>query len=377
MKLQTGIVAGGNEFAGREQMLERISLYLSMNQSIVLVASRRYGKTSIMKKVVKDNPNYRAIELDLMKVYNKKDLAEKIIAETYKHIGIGNFIEYAKKISMDTFSTITKILEGIGFTIDDAEINLSFKLFEKGDEDALLEHALSLPDRMAQKLNVKFIFAVDELGEIVKLKDHERILDLMRSVFQHTKNVTYMFAGSQYSLMNGIFSDKNSPFFRFAEPIVVPPMKAEEFKGFFEAVFKAFQISLYRDFTKDVVNISGGIPYYIVKIAQIALIETKLSKTMNTHPFGVCRAALMQYRREEAYFDKELEKLKGKKHYISALKAVSKNLDPYKELKGDGVQRQNVRKILVALEDDGLIEQRGKEYTIIDPFLQRYVRKGL
>lgn len=377
MKLQTGITATGDQFTGRAEMLKRISLYIQMNQSIVLIAPRRYGKTSIIKKVISDHPSYKSIEIDLMKVYNKKDLAEKIINETYRHVGIKNFVEYAKKFSVDAMTTITKILHGIGFTIDDVEVSLSLKLFEKGDEDALLEHALSLPDRMAKKLNTKFIFAIDELGEVVQLKDHERILQLMRSVFQHTENVTYIFAGSQYSLMNGIFSDRNSPFFRFAEPIVVPPMKAEEFKGFFEKVFKMLQISLYKDFTSDIVNISGGIPYYIVKIAQITLIETKMSRSMNTYPFGVCRAALMQYQREEAYFNKELEKLRGKKHFISGLKALSKNLDPYKELKGDGVQRQNVRKILVALEDDGLIEQRKKDYIIIDPFLKRYIRKEL
>ena len=37
----------------------------------------------------------------------------------------------------------------------------------------------------------------------------------MRSIFQKHKNVSYIFAGSQESMMSYLFQDKSQPFFRF------------------------------------------------------------------------------------------------------------------------------------------------------------------
>ncbi|HFS85140.1 MAG TPA: ATP-binding protein [Epsilonproteobacteria bacterium] len=377
MELQTGKVATGRGFVGREALLQKVTLYMEMNQSVVLIAPRRFGKTSLIKKLIETNSEYKAIEIDLMKIYNVKNLAEKIVRECYSLIGIYNFSEYLKKFTIESMKTLSSALESVSLSLDDIEISVSLKLFEENDPYALLEHALSLPEKIAQKLGIKVLFAIDELGEVVNLREHQRVLEMMRATFQYSQQVNYIFAGSQYSLMNAIFTDKNSPFFRFAEPVIVPPMREDEFLQFFKEVFKGAEVSLYRQFTKDVVSISGGIPYYITKVVQIVLIDCKINQKLNTYRWSVCKAALIQYQREEVYFNQELSRLRGKKHYFQTLKVLSREGDPYKEMKREGVQRQNVRKILKALEDDGLIEQQGTVYRVIDPFLNRYIRKEL
>lgn len=177
--------------------------------------------------------------------------------------------------------------------------------------------------------------------------------------------------------MNYIFTDRNSPFFRFAEVVHVPTMETEDFKPFFKEVFRVMQISLYDNFTKDIVKISGGIPYYIVKIAQGVLVNMRMKGKMNVFPFSVCRSALEKYRQEEGYFIGELNRVKGKKYHIQLLKALAAGGDPYRELDALGVRKQNVNKILIALMDDGLIMKDGGDYRIIDPFLRRYLAKDL
>lgn len=377
MDFQTGRIVKGDAFTGRTKLLLRVTSYLNMNQSVVLIAPRRYGKSSIIRKVLDNKEDCKSIEIDIMKVYNKKDLAEAIIEETYKLVGINNVLEYMKKTSLTALQVITKVLSGISLTLDDVEIGLTFDLAAGKDDDAFLLHALSLPEKIAEKLNINIIFAIDELGEIKNLKEHEKILALMRSVFQKSEKVNFLFAGSQYSLMNKIFTDQNSPFFRFAEVVNVPTMKAEEFTDFFKHAFKKDQVSLYKTFTEDIVNMAGGIPYYIIKIAQEVLITAKISGKMNTYRIDVCKAALKRYKAEETYFLGELNKIKGKKYYIQLLKALSKNEDPYKEMEKIGVLKQNTNKILRALSDDGIIEQKRKDYEITDPFLKRYIRKEL
>lgn len=376
MPLQSGQIASGESFTGREALLVRIEKYIDMSQSVVLIAPRRYGKSSIIQKVLETKRNYKSIEIDIMKIYNKRDLANTIIQETYKLVGVNNILEYVKKKAIDAFTALSKILESLSFTMSDIGLDVTIKLASEQDDDALLKHALELPQKIAALIGTPIIFAIDELGEIKELKEHDKILALMRSIFQKSSDVRFIFAGSQYSLMNEIFTDKNSPFFRFAEPVNVPVMKAKEFKGFFENAFRKDELSLYESFTEDLVKISGGIPYYIIKIAQETLITAVINRKMNTYPIHVCKAALKQYKKEETYFLGELAKLKGKKHHIQLLKALSRNEDPYKEMESIGVVRQNARKILKSLEDDGIIIQ-ANGYNIIDPFMKRFIRREL
>ncbi len=377
MKLQTGKIVTGEQFIGREEILKKINSYIDMSQSVVLVAPRRYGKSSIMRKVIDTKKGWKSIEIDIMKVYNKRDFADAIIDEAYGLVGIKNVLEYAKKASIATFQFFTTLLNGISLTIEDVELGLTFDLASQKSDDAYLLHALALPDKIAKKLGIHVLFAIDELGEIKELKEHEKILSLMRSEFQTSENITYIFAGSQYSLMNKIFTDKNSPFFRFAELVHVPPMTEVEFKGFLNKVFRSEGASLYRHFVRDIIHISGGIPYYIVKIAQDVLVEAKMKDKINTFPIHVCKAARKRYLSEEGYYLSELSKVKGKKYYIQLLKALSRKEDPYKELESAGAIKQNVSKILNALLDDGLIKREGRSYSIVDPFLARYIRKSL
>jgi AAA+ ATPase superfamily predicted ATPase len=377
MKLQTGKIVMGSDFTGREKLLREINTYLDMGQSVVLIAPRRYGKSSIIQKIIDTRTGSQSIQIDLMKIFNKRDLAEAIIEETYKLVGISNFFEYTKKVTLETFNAISRILKKFEISIEEIGLNLTVELASENDDDALLRHALGLPEKIAEKLGINILFAIDELGEIRNLKGHEKILMLMRSVFQETKRVNFIFAGSQYSLMNHIFTDQNSPFFRFAEVIHVPTMSAEEFKPFFEDIFRKMEISLYPGFAEDIVRISGGIPYYIVKIAQQVLIDTKLKGKMNVFPFAVCRAAYERYRQEEGYFIGELNRVKGKKYHIQLLKILATGNDPYSELEALGVKKQNINKILIALMNDGLILKTEGEYRIIDPFMRRYLAKDL
>ncbi len=377
MELQTGKIVKGDNFTGREQLLQNINTFLDMGQSVVLIAPRRYGKSSIIQKIIDTRTDTGFIQIDLMKIFNKRALAEAIIEESYKLIGISNFFEYTKKATLETFNSLSKILKKFEIGIEEIGLNLTIELSSETDEDALLKHALELPEKIANKIGIKILFAIDELGEIRNLKEHEKILALMRSVFQEAERVNFIFAGSQYSLMNYIFTDRNSPFFRFAEVVHVPTMETEDFKPFFKEVFRVMQISLYDNFTKDIVKISGGIPYYIVKIAQGVLVNMRMKGKMNVFPFSVCRSALEKYRQEEGYFIGELNRVKGKKYHIQLLKALAAGGDPYRELDALGVRKQNVNKILIALMDDGLIMKDGGDYRIIDPFLRRYLAKDL
>ena len=373
---QTGKIAKGSSFLGREKIIKEVQTYIGLNQSVVLIAPRRFGKSSIIKKVIDNNVhNFKIITVDIMEIHSKRIFAEHIISEVYGVLGLYGILGKLKDASLSFFTDLVNHLASLKLSIGDIAIETTGKLLKETDEDKLLAHALALPNIVAGKLNTKFLFVIDEFGEIDKLQSKNELTDTMRSIFQKQENVVFLFAGSQYALMTKIFIEKSSAFHKFAVHIEVPTMKGEDFAKSFKDIFYSKEISLPSNFAKEVEKISQGIPYYIVRIAQEVLINALLKDKMNIHCFSIRLAALVIFKKEQSYFTSELNKFRGKKYDVIALRALSENKNHTEVLAELGVSRQNANAIINSLVMTGIVEKRGKEYIIVDPFMRRYIKK--
>lgn len=85
-------------------------------------------------------------------------------------------------------------------------------LCDVGKDD--INEALNAVEQSAVKKNKKAIVVFYNFDMIYKFG--EDIIKKMRSIFQTHKNTVYIFAGSQASVMNTIFLDKDNAFFYFA-----------------------------------------------------------------------------------------------------------------------------------------------------------------
>lgn len=370
---QTGKIAKGKSFLGRTKILKEIDTYLGFKQSVVLIAPRRFGKSSIINKIIKQNThNFKIISVDIMGIHSKQILAEHIISEVYRVLGISGIINKIKDSSLDFFKILLNHLTSLKLTIDDISIETTGKLLKDADEDKLLSHALELPELIAKKLDVKFLFVMDEFGEINKLQSKNELIDTMRTIFQKQENVVFLFAGSQYALMTKIFTEKSSAFYKFVVSVEVPAMKAKDFEQIFKEIFYSREISIPDNFAKDIEKISLGIPYYMVRLAQQVYVDAVLNQSINTYCFSIRRAAVKIYRKEQSYFASELTKFRGKKYDMRVLKALSENKNHTKILEEQGVSRQNANAIVKSLLLTGVIEKKSK-YNIVDPFMKRYI----
>ena len=372
-------MVSGGEFLGRASILKKLNTLIELDQSAVLIAPRRFGKTSLIEKLIEEKKSrYKIIYIDLMDIYNKRQLAEQIISAVYGLMGIYGIIAKLKDVSMELLRDITNHLAGMKITIDDIEIMATEKLLKEKDEDLLLAYALDLPEKIAARLGFEILFAIDEFGEMKKFPGHGELLGRMRSKFQRFENVRFIFAGSQYSIMTEIFVKENAAFHKFAEVVPVPPMRAEDFDVYFTRLFRSKEIALHDAFAEDVERLSCGIPYYMVRIARQVLINAVLGERMNVHCFSVRRAAVEVYRNERSYVLSEMNKLKGKKYHVVVLKAIAKGQSYYEVLKAEhGVVRQNANKVANALIDEGFVAKSGTTLNIIDPMIERYVKKEI
>lgn len=178
-------------FVNRKTELQKLSDGLKRGRDYVLVAPRRYGKTTLSLKVldiIKQDDNYIIIDIDLMTYSGGsiRSIAECILEKTLNALGMFGKLRRMWHQTNITFNLKVKYQE--------LELEPLFHVYKNADEWTLLEESLQLFEKVAIKTKKRVIVFFDEFGELYALG--ERIIKVFRYVIQRHTNVSYLFLNS-------------------------------------------------------------------------------------------------------------------------------------------------------------------------------------
>ena len=254
-----GKTVSGPAFIDRTGEIEQIVSSLKRGQSVILFSPRRYGKTSLIKKVLHDlnRKGMLTFYIDLYRITTLERFASSFSQSVISSLQSG-----ADKI----FSLIRSIIPSLKPKLTYSEpgmpsIELEMSL-ETLRRQTTLAEMFNLLENYCTKKKVRGCFVFDEFQEI-KSFDAEGLLEReMRSAFQHHQFVSYAFLGSKTHMMHEMFKDKNRPFYNFGTHIELDVIPASEWIPFIEAHFRKTGIPLNHDFYKQLVDLTQGHPYY-------------------------------------------------------------------------------------------------------------------
>ncbi len=83
----------------------------------------------------------------------------------------------------------------------------------------------------------------------------------MRSVFQHHRNVSYIFMGSKTHLMRDIFNNPNRPSYKSGKHFPLGKIKSNELATFASKKFEAAGIKITEHELNKIINITECHPY--------------------------------------------------------------------------------------------------------------------
>lgn len=358
---KTGNPVTGANFIDRKNHLPLFKTYIDQNQSFMIKAPRRFGKTSIIKHLLENKKEYDFVYFDVKRVSNLTSLADNIINAAYKLSSIDNFLYKAKNSLFD----LLKILQN--FKLDDiAEITIKMSQKEKKDELEYFLHSLDVMNSIAIKKDINVKFAFDEFQDILKIASKD-ILDKSRSVMQHHNNITYIFLGSIESIMTKIFEHKASPFFHFATIVSLPPLDVNEL--YIYSINEFSKKNIKCDGLLYLLQYLNGHPDYSLQVLQglyFHCIANDIRELINEDLHNILIDVILN---NKAYIEELMAKAKQKKHSLDVLFSISKS----EKLKLDSKTLYNVHS---SLEDMGLIKKvsLGK-YEINDIFLKIYLQQ--
>ena len=356
-------------FCNRKRELKELQAYAEGKANVVLFSPRRYGKTSLVKRIQKNLSSKGAVALfaDFFGVASVDDvafrLAKAVFAITHKKDPLWKSALRAMK----SFRPVLKPDPSGG-------ISLSVEPSGAGKSGlGLLEETMDSLREFVSNTKSLVHVALDEFQEMVTLKEALQIEGIMRTQIQQ-QQASYFFIGSRRRILLGIFNGRQRPFFQSAINYPLKLLPSEELAKFIAEQFKKNQRKCTLTVAKKLAALTGFHPYYSQKLAFFVY---ELSKTVTEESITLAMERLILS--EKPVFEAILQGLSP--HQRLLLQALAKEATP-KLLASGYIQKHGLGSVggvqhsSKQLEELDLIEKdedTGK-WRLVDPILATWLR---
>jgi AAA+ ATPase superfamily predicted ATPase len=340
---------------------------------VVLIAPRRYGKSSLVIRALErlDNTDVLTAYVDLERTPSKERFAAHLARAI--HGGLLGPGEQALQRATEWFSQL-RVRPRITLTESGKPAFEFVGSAPHIDIDATVEQLLELPETLARERDTRAVIVFDEFQAVLELDPS--LPALMRSVFQRQDHVAHVFLGSRQRLLQQVFAERRQPLYRLARPLTLGPIPADEFAPFLRERFAGARSQINAEATASLLEITAGHPNDTQELAHFTWARAVAERRPATP--ATVRAALGDVvTAESARFVLIWESLSPvQRRVVSAVAAVS----------GRGVYTQAVRdqfqlgdaalvqKALRRLLELELVEATGRgAYQVADVFLRAWL----
>ena len=367
-----GALALDESFTNREDEVRELSRDILNGQDVVVLAPRRYGKTSLVWRVIQEVVKKKVLvaQVNLMTTPTKERLAEKLADTVHENVASALF-RARERLRIFADLRIRPIV-----TIDPDTGTPSFS-FDAGhppqDVDATLERLLELPGQLTAERRRKVALVFDEFQEVVDIDPD--LPKLMRSVFQEQPEVAHVYLGSKRHMMERIFNDENEPFWRSAKQMELGVIDPPDFEDFVTTSFDRTGKKIGIGTVRAILEITGGHPYATQELCYF--LWEKTAARRKAGPAELDDALTDVLRAEHAHFELIWDRASTAQRLV--LQALA--AEPGRPLSGDYRRRHKlpgpstVQRALQALTQEELVGRSGREYRIAEPFLAGWLRR--
>lgn len=366
-----GVAASGDNFTDREHETARLLTNFRSGVNTVLISPRRWGKTSLVRKVCRlaQTDELKIVYLDIFSCRSDADFYDAFASAVLKQTStkVEEWMENIRQF-------LSRISPKISLGADPAaDFSLSLELTPKRED---IDEILQLPEKIAEKKGCRIVVCIDEFQQIGEFKDSKTFQKRLRSVWQLQKHVSYCLFGSKKHLMNELFERKSLPFYKFGDAIYLQKIATADWVGYicsrFEATGKSIPAELAEEICRRVDNHSS----YVQQLAW--LVWTRTGKEATRQELEAAFQDIID--QNTPLFEKQTESLTS--FQMNFLRAIIDGV--HSEFTTQEVMRKyqlgssaNVSIIKRALIKKELIEIDKRKAVIPDPIMKVWLQREL
>ena len=357
-------------FCNRIEELKQLASYAMDGTNVVLFSPRRFGKTSLVKRVQANLAKQGMLVLytDFFGVTSVDDIAGKIARSVYTFIQRNESLMKKALRILTTFRPVFKPEQDGSFSIsiELARPNLNgIDLLDKTLEDLGVFMEQSGPE----KIHIVF----DEFQEITELKE-KRIESTLRSHIQFQQS-SFFFVGSRRRILLKMFNEKNRPFFQSAQLYELKRLPHDDLVGYLVAQFKKGGKRCSETNARNISSISRQYPYYAQKLAlNVYAVSGKVVQAKD-----ITKALEIMIDNETYFYQATLQSLAPRQ--IALLRALA--VEPSKTILSNQYIRKHdlgsiggVQSAIKKLKQMDLVEiDTDSRYRTVDPIFSMWLQR--
>jgi uncharacterized protein len=369
-----GEVVPSSAFINRVAELDRLTDDLAAGQKIFLISPRRYGKSSLIRQALAAMARRGALTVEVT------------VSSFSSYVA---FLEgYARALAAAETKgdrARTWLRAAISSTRVDLPADAPAGAVGRvafpnartdRDVSRLAQEVFALPSRLAEARKRKVVVALDEFQAIAGFNGGS-VEHALRAAVQHQREVGYVFAGSEPSLMERMLGPKR-PFYKAGPVIRLEKIPAAEFAAAIDGRFTRSGMRPEEGLGTAIVELAGNLPYDVQRLAHETWDEVRGRGRRRATLEDLHLALKRLLAEQQMMFEGAWQRLTLAQRAV--LRAVV--LEEGSGLHSADVRARHrlggpstVQAALAALVRDDLIAREGDRYAVVDSLLREWVAR--
>jgi hypothetical protein len=355
---------------GPEEIIDRDEETTTLLQNAVgghyvrLYAPRKYGKTSLIKRALRDGEREEGLVPVLVDLYRVVSIAD--VTVRFERA-------YSRQLTGALRSKVEEFLQrtGLGLSLGAFGISAQLQLHRRIDPLPALHALLDLPLRLEESGGYRALVALDEFQDVHTVRGLD---GLLRSHIQHHGDVaSYVFAGSEPGLMKQLFEDRDRPLYGSAVPLRLGRLSDGDIAAYVAERFAATGRSV-GEALNPLLEAARGHPQRAMLLAHRVWEEVELNgaATLGDWEAGY-RAALDEL---DAEFDARWRGF-GVSEQKTLRAVIGGDGSPFRAdvLRQLDLSKPTAQKALRRLQATAELEPRDRRQAVVDPLFEAWIRR--
>ena len=260
-----GEVVTSAAFADRESERDRLERDLAEGQKVFLISPRRYGKSSLVRGVMRSLAAKRILTVEVTVAASSSYVA---FLEAYAQalVSVDTPVNRLQRWTAELLQAVrpeVRFASGAGAA---PRFSVAFPAVRTARDTArLAAEVFALPGRIAAARRQRMAIALDEFQTIASF-DGGSVEHALRSAVQEQRSVGYVFAGSEPSLMERMLTPKR-PFYKAGPVMRLEKIDEQTFADFIDARFAASGLRSEQGLGAAIVELAENVPYDVQRLA--------------------------------------------------------------------------------------------------------------
>jgi uncharacterized protein len=359
-------------FVDRTSELDQLVRDLADGQKVFLLSPRRFGKSSLVAlallKLRKKHIRTASLTVSSYSSYTQflEKFAEKVLRAAGPWDRVKDWVvRFGRSVKPD-----------IHYNMATGEVSLSLGRGPGFDPMPIAPEVFAMPGELAANAGFRMAICLDEFQEISKF-DSGSVENVIRNQVQQQREVGYVFAGSQPSLMREMLSARR-PFHKAGPQMFLDKIPAEDWKAWIHRQFSRRGRRIEKSALEVLLATADLIPYDVQRIAHELWDDAELKDQRELQTADVLAVTNRLIAGQSTYYELVWEQLSAAQK--SVLQAIAARGAP--EIYAQAVRSDfrlgpasTVQKALQSLDAKDILDRYHDRYFFVDPLFPCWIRE--